>query len=191
MIINLIFFLGPTNVGKTTLIDYSIKEFGAAGIFVGRVLRAKHGEDFFQGQAAPDCTKVESLQIMDDEIQEAIKNNKELILIDGQPRSDDQLQHILKKYIVTKTNHNVIPGFLLLHCSNEIRRERMLKRDLTPEKKKLAEQRFFGDLPQVHKVVYDLILLGYKDIIYPLNSENSFVEFKHFYRILLERQKGF
>ena len=177
MTTNLAFLLGPTNVGKTTLIENAIKEMGAHGVFVGKDLRAKYGEDYFKGQAAPDHTKEESLKIMDEGIKEGIKQKKTMILVDGQPRSDDQLKYIVKNYLSSCPLDFYI-SFLLLHCSDDTRRKRMESRDLTPEKRKLAEQRFYGDLPQVYKLVYDLIIIGCKDIIYPINSEHSLRQLK-------------
>jgi hypothetical protein len=172
----LIFFLGPTNVGKTTLIEYCIKEYKAHGVFVGRILRQKYGEDFFKGQAAPEHTKIESLEIMSNGINEGINLNKELILVDGQPRSDDQLNYIIINYLDHQLKDLEV-NFLLLHCSDSIRKRRMEDRDTEPEKRKLAEQRFYGDLPQVYKLTHDLITFGCRNIIYPIDSENSFYEF--------------
>jgi len=174
------FLLGPTNVGKTTLIDQAVKELNAHGVFVGRVLRAKYGEDYFKGQAAPEHTKKESLEIMDQGITEGLNCYKPLILVDGQPRSDDQLEYIIEKYL-KRSYTDMTVSFLLLYCSDEVRRKRMESRDLTPEKKRLTEQRFYGDLPQVHKLIHDLIILGYGYTIHPIDSENSFEELKKWY----------
>lgn len=169
---DIFFMMGPTNSGKTTLADQVIQKYpGSTGVFVGRKLRAKYGESFFKGQAAPKHTEQEALDLMDEGIEEGLQNNSPIIMVDGQPRSDDQVTYVIENYFQNPTmGIRSSVWFLLLHCDDHTRMERLNSRDVTPEKRELALARFQGDMPQIYKAVYSIVLYGLAERILTLAS---------------------
>lgn len=180
---DLIFMIGPTNSGKTTLGDFIVSEFNAYGVFIGRELRAKYGDGAFKGQAAPEWTRIESLNMMDEGIKKGRDTGHQLIIVDGQPRSDDQTEYVIDNYLNGKYSNDFNSVFLLLYCSDEVRKKRMEARDTDEAKRKLAEARFQGDLPQIYKLMYQLIVAGYRDNISLLDSEHSLEQFGEWYAL--------
>jgi len=161
------FMIGPTNVGKTTFAEHVLEFPGTTAVFVGKELRAKYGEDYFKGQAAPEHTEAESLSIMDAKIIEGLTAGSSIIMVDGQPRSDNQVKYICDHY---PGGHNYRSWFLVFHCSDEMRRARLEKRDTTKAKRDLALSRFYGDMPQIYKTVYTLVINGLSDRIILVNT---------------------
>lgn len=186
---NVVFLIGPTNAGKSTLTDIAINKHGAYGVFVGKMLRAKYGEAFFKGQAAPEHTKAESLKLMDEGIKHGLNEGNSLILVDGQPRSDDQLTYIIDNYIKGELADKYNIHFVLLYCEDDVRRKRMEKRDLDEDARKLSEQRFLGDMPQIYKTIYNITKAGYGHKIHVINSEFDEVEFGNFHKLITEYQQ--
>lgn len=66
---SLIFVIGATNAGKSTLIS-AAKEVGCGTVEVGKMMRAKYPPEYFQGQAAPTKTQGEAMQMMMDGIEQ-------------------------------------------------------------------------------------------------------------------------
>jgi hypothetical protein len=141
----LAFIMGPTNAGKSTLIqatkDY-YPQFGT--VEVGKLMRAKYPPEFFQGQAAPKHTAVEAWQMMLDGIADA--GAKKAVLIDGQPRDIEQCERsILLPYPKL---------YIVLTASAEVREFRARARDSAdPKRLELALARLHGDLPILNSIV--------------------------------------
>ena len=155
----LAFVIGPTNVGKSTFLSTVAKTYGnrAGLIEVGKILRAKYPPGYFNGQAAPKHTAGEAWQLMVDGVDKALKEGKEVILVDGQPRDVKQCQDILDNYILA-AGLPFQAGFIHLFASTESRKTRAEKRDgQDPEKLKLSLARMEGDLPSLY-VIMSMIL---------------------------------
>ena len=176
----LFFMIGPTNVGKSYLADAISNEYpGTYRVSVGKLLRAKYGEAFFNGQAAPEHTESEALKLMDTSISQGIKNRCPIVLIDGQPRSIRQVNYITSKYFDTgKHECNII----LLSCIDLVRMERLKKRDTTPYKLELSLSRFNDDMIHLYNVVYSLVLNHWGGNIIPIDNShcNPLNQFKDF-----------
>lgn len=145
--------IGNTCAGKTTLIDRMVAlapdEVGA--IQIGQMLRAKYGEDYFKGQAAPDHTQDEAncmyLQGVTDLLQ-----SKKLILVDGQPRTPPQVKMCLDvSDAVTQTR------FLLMHASEEAREKRAKAGRSPGPNLDLALARLQGDYKGSYDVLAELL----------------------------------
>jgi len=173
--------IGPTNSGKTTLGDYIVEKYDAHGVFIGRELRAKYGADAFKGQAAPDWSASEAHRMMVEGIQRGRDKGHSCVVVDGQPRSDDQTEFVINNYLSGKFSDAFNVVILVLYCTDEVRKQRMEARDVDEDKRKLAEARFQGDMPQIHKLMYQLIVAGFKDNITVLNSEDSLNNFDTWY----------
>ena len=166
----LLFMIGPTNVGKSYLADAITDEYpDTHTVSVGKLLRAKYGEAYFKGQAAPEHTEVEALKLMDESIRSGLHNDSEIILIDGQPRTINQVSHIAETYFYDNFDCSI----LLLHCPDDIRMERLKKRDVTPYALELSISRFNDDMIHLRDVVYHLILNDCGGYIIPIDTTNN------------------
>lgn len=140
----LVFVLGPTNAGKSTLLDASRAFLEIGQVEVGKLMRAKYPPAHFQGQASPKHTQAEAWQMCMDGITVARAAGKQLCLIDGQPRDQEQLEK------VQNLRHG-IPGIYFLHlwAPADVREARARARDgHDPERLKLALSRV-GNEPTV------------------------------------------
>jgi hypothetical protein len=90
------FIMGPTNVGKSTFMDYAKAQPGCATVEVGRMLRAKYPPEFFAGQAAPKHTQAEAWQMMLDGIAAAEAQGAARVFVDGQPRDMQQAERCVR-----------------------------------------------------------------------------------------------
>ena len=164
---NLIFVIGPTNAGKSTLIE-AAKHLGHGTVEVGKAMRKKHPPEYFAGQAAPDHTEIEAWQCMLDEMeiarmgcdplteQGAVAHlsgravGKQFCFIDGQPRSLKQYHKVRRDFPHYQTT------FLHLWAPNTEREIRAMNRDKgDPARLKLSLARLNGDIP----VLYDMLFL--------------------------------
>jgi hypothetical protein len=93
----------------------------AGTVEVGRMLRAKYPPEYFKGQAAPAHTAAEAWQLCIDGIEENIRLGKKAILIDGQPRDEEQAEKVM--------GLPYMHVFIGLHASIEVRRKRAIARD--------------------------------------------------------------
>ena len=82
--------LGNTGVGKTTVMDLVCQRNPglAFGISVGRELRKRYPPSYFEGQATPQKTELEAMQIYREFVNfhSTPESSARLILVDGQPR---------------------------------------------------------------------------------------------------------
>lgn len=113
--------MGPTCAGKSTLLK-RLAELGGervGTVEIGKLLRAKYGEAYFQGQAAPERTKAEALDLYLDTIRQHIADGKKLIVVDGQPRDLSQAE-IMTRVWLPKNRVK----YLLVHATHEDREAR-------------------------------------------------------------------
>jgi adenylate kinase family enzyme len=163
--------MGPTNSGKSTLINYAMEKYNAYGIFGGKILRERYGEDAFKGKQAADICREDAMKIMIDETNTGFKHHK-LVMLDGQPREICQVDLIENKFY---KKYRII--FLYLKCNDEVRMSRMEARDISKEKKKLSMLRFHNDVEELMYIREELEKRFEPDLIYEIDSENSFENF--------------
>lgn len=159
------FVLGPTCAGKTTFLEYakSIDPETIGCVEVGKALRKKYPANYFQGQQAPEHTAEESWQIFLDQLCYNLNQNCEIILVDGQPRS---LEQVAKCFNLMREFPGHRYHFLLLNADKTIRKSRILGRftDAQKDEIDLAEARVEGDM------------ISYYDIIVELLNQNQGIE---------------
>lgn len=147
----LVFLMGATCAGKSTLIETvrPLPNFGV--VEVGKALRKKYGEDYFKGQAAPEHTEREAWTIMLDGIHDNL--HKDFVLIDGQPRS------VKQAYASMQLPHQKM--YVHLWAPDAIRVSRSYKRDYLDEAKlRLSQARITGDLPALYNILTILTIQG-------------------------------
>ena len=70
MTLSLVFVIGATNAGKSTLIN-AARELGCCVVEVGKMMRAKYPPEYFKGSAAPEHTDKESWGMLLDGLEQA------------------------------------------------------------------------------------------------------------------------
>lgn len=166
----LFFVLGPTNVGKSTLLDHAGKIPGVGLVEVGKLMRAKYldpasphyAPDYFKGSAAPTHTATEAWKMMQTGIEDAIDVKSHTIFIDGQPRDIDQVDGVFTDYECIADKYNVI--YVNLFAKLETRVERANARDKDPAKLSLSMQRMEGDCIKIYEVLTRILLRNGKII---------------------------
>ncbi len=148
----LIFVIGATNAGKSTLLDTVRSYAGVGMIEVGKMFRAKYPPEHFKGHANPAHTQVEAWQMFLDSRKAWAEKGARVAFVDGQPRDLEQCKMAL-----------ALPNpkrFIHLWAPISVREERARKRDHDPvvpeaenEKLKLSLARVTGDLPKLYDVV--------------------------------------
>lgn len=113
--------MGPTCAGKSTLLKRLAQLGGdkVGTVEIGKLLRAKYGEAYFQGQAAPAQTAAEALQLYLDTIKQHIADGKRLVIVDGQPRDLEQAKVMINAWY---PQHRSV--YMLVHASHEDREAR-------------------------------------------------------------------
>ncbi len=159
----LIFVMGVTNVGKSTLMDtargYDAKPdpadegrvFGAGiGLIeVGKMMRAKYPPEHFKGQGAPAHTQVEAWQMLLDSLKTHVENGMRVAIVDGQPRNLEQCE-----WALAMPNPKL---FLHLWAPPRVREARAAKRDVAdPDRAKLTAARLTTDLVALYDVMMRL-----------------------------------
>lgn len=180
---DLLFVMGPTNVGKSFIVEHAADQYSGHKVMVGKILREKYNPDFFKGEQAPEHTSKESLRLMIDGIQEGIDDKKPLIVVDGQPREFCQLEKIFNLYIEGELKESVDVYFLLLHCSEDIRKSRLEQRDMDEKELQLSKDRFSKDIDQLQSLFYEILRRGYGHRIFPIDTESK-DSFDDFYKML-------
>lgn len=137
----IVFVLGETNAGKSTLIDRMEKSGFYYAVLIGRILRAKYPPEYFEGQAAPAKTDTDAWSIMVEEINKA-HNSCKTPVVDGQPRNNVQYGWCDKYYF---SNKEYDCKFIKLWASREERIRRAKARDSDESKLKLSMQRMDSD----------------------------------------------
>jgi len=151
----IIHLMGPTCAGKSTIIKammaHDSERCGA--VEVGKMLRAKYGEDHFKGQAAPEHTQDEAWQMYQDGVRRQIDEGKLLVLVDGQPRELKQATGILELW----KDHMVL--FILVHARHEVREARA-RAERDGSNLDLTVQRLNNDYKNCYIVMAELLKAG-------------------------------
>ena len=147
----LIFVIGATNAGKSTLLDTVRSYPGIGMIEVGKMMRAKYPPEHFAGHANPTHTQAEAWMMFGSRVIECAAEGCRVAFVDGQPRDITQCESIL-----------ALPNpkcFLHLWAPIDVREERARKRDSEPgvpdvdnQKLQLALKRVIGDIPKLYDV---------------------------------------
>lgn len=145
--------MGPTCAGKSTLINrlLLIAPELVGAVEVGKMLRAKYGEAYFKGQAAPTHTQGEAWQMYQDGVQAMIAAKKRLILVDGQPRDIQQARDIVGLW---HAPHRA--EFLLIHADHEVREARA-RATRKGDNLELAVARLSNDYRNCYVVMTELL----------------------------------
>lgn len=176
---NLIFVIGATNAGKSTLIE-AAKHLGHGTVEVGKAMRAKHPPEYFKGSGAPEHTEIEAWQCMLDEMLLADQvrlpdgsgwqplpdgswvnhvtgafrfgaGAPRFCFIDGQPRSLRQFHRVRRDFPHYQTT------FLHLWAPNTEREIRARNRDrFDAAKLELSLSRLNGDLPVLYDIIFHI-----------------------------------
>lgn len=153
--IPLIFVMGVTNTGKSTIME-TMRGYEYAGVGlveVGKMMRAKYPPDYFKGQGAPQHTQTEAWKMMTDGIAAHADAGRKVVLIDGQPRNWEQME-----WALAMPNPKT---FLHLWAPPQTRLERAHKRDATDlEKLKLTLARLQDDVIKLYDIISFLHLRG-------------------------------
>ncbi len=121
----IVYLMGCTCAGKGTFIDFvqaqQAKHIGF--VQVGKMFRAKYPPEYFKGQAAPAHTQKEATDMCLQGIKDNIDAGKEIVIVDGQPRSDDQvlITQVWKKTLGPKFQCR----YEMLDCSLDERKRRL------------------------------------------------------------------
>jgi hypothetical protein len=174
-----VFMMGATNAGKSTALQ-ALSEMGWGDIGlveVGKLLRAKYGEAYFKGQAAPSHTQTEAWQLLIDGIQEHARNNVKFVVCDGQPRSFDQVYNSLKL-----PNERI---YINLYAPADVREARARARDsANPEKLALSLARLHGDIPMLYEI--NSILMAAKQEVWAYRTDEDLYNPLQIYSDLLD-----
>lgn len=150
-----IFVLGPTNAGKSTLLK-TVKELfpqRVGLVEVGKEMRRRHPPEFFQGSAAPEHCEQEALSIFHEQMVEATKH--EFVFVDGQPRRVSQITPCLQY----RYDHQLF--FLLMNESEEVLKKRLEGRFAPGSGEyELSWMRIRNDKVQLFDVLFELIKLN-------------------------------
>ena len=151
--IPLVFVLGATNAGKSTLMD-SVRSYPRIGtVEVGKMMRAKYPPEYFKGNASPAHTNDEGIRMGLDGIIAEEAAWKDICFIDGQPRTLKQVDAFC-----------ALPNpksFLHLWAPDSVRRERAIARDgHDAVKLGLSLERLHGDAPALLDVLSVLLAGG-------------------------------
>lgn len=151
----IVHLMGPTCAGKSTLINRLLAISADVGaVEVGKMLRAKYGEAYFKGQAAPQHTQGEAWQMYQDGVKAKIAEGKKIILVDGQPRDIQQARDIVGLW---HAPHRAV--YLLIHASEEVRAQRAVA-SRTGDNLELAKARLKNDYENCYKVMVELTKAG-------------------------------
>lgn len=145
--------MGPTCAGKSTLIQrlLAVDPKNVGAVEVGKMLRAKYGEGYFKGQAAPTHTQAEAWKMYVEGAKDQAAKGKRLILVDGQPRDIQQARDIDGLW---KAPHRA--EFVLIHADHGARAERA-RAGRSGASLELAIQRLDNDYRNCYVVMAELL----------------------------------
>lgn len=148
----MVYVIGPTNAGKTTLLNLCVLDTRITTVEVGKMMRAKYPPSHFQGQSNPKHTADEAWQMYLDGVQRGIDNSEcRLIICDGQPRDVKQTEDI-----VADTRFHKL--FVHLWAPDHVREARAEARDFdSPEALALSKARLVNDIPSNYGVIVRLL----------------------------------
>lgn len=160
----LVFTIGATNVGKSTLLNYAKSISSSEGtcpygfVEVGKMMRAKYPPDFFSGSGAPVHTQKEAWKMFLDGVAVERDAGKEIIFIDGQPRNMEQYKW------ACALSYSFC--FAHLFASYEVRKNRAMDRDCDdPKKLELSLKRLDSDIAPLYDIVSAIHYSGDHPII--------------------------
>lgn len=162
--------MGPTCAGKSTFLDlFRRKNDPRIGLVeVGKALRLKYGADYFKGQAAPAHTQEEATSMCQSLIDQYLREQRYLILVDGQPRHMDQVALFSEHY---NQHPRAAVWYVWLHASREVRTQRA-QASRTGASLDLALSRLDGDIVSMYDVLMHILTLPNK-MISLVNTESS------------------
>jgi predicted kinase len=161
----IVYVIGATNAGKSTLMDAVRQDTTQGTIEVGKLMRAKYPPEHFAGQSNPAHTAAEAWQMYLDGLAAAEAAGKQAVWCDGQPRDMKQLLEV--------TSASTQRIFVHLWAPAEIREERARARDAAdPAKLALSLERLNGDLPALYNILTTLLLLD--EIVVNVRSYQGF-----------------
>ena len=126
---------------RRAFLEEARKRFGerAGFVEVGKAFRAKYPPEYFKGQASPQHTRQEAVQLyLDLAAAELGKPQVEAVFVDGQPRSADQVEVCLNNF------SHCSKFFLHLDAPPDVRRDRIKFR--FPSAKFSQDSRRWDDL---------------------------------------------
>jgi len=161
----IVYMTGATNSGKSTALKALFEAGqGEVGLIeVGKLLRAKYGEAYFKGQAAPAHTQSEAWSLFLEALHTHEADPKvRFVVADGQPRSFDQVYNSLKL-----PNERI---YVNLYAPADVREARAKARDsANPEKLALSLARLHGDIPMLYEI--NSILLAAKQKVWTYRTD--------------------
>ena len=181
----MVYVIGPTNSGKTTLLNLCGQDERIVTVEVGKILRAKYPPSHFQGQNNPKHTANEAWAIYQEGLTQGIATPKcKMIVCDGQPRDVQQTIDVLNDKRFFKV-------FVHLWAPLEIREKRAEERDAgSPALLALSKARLAYDTPATYDVLarllnarekvwsYDTSITDYS----PRKTLDSLLAFTYFHR---------
>ena len=156
-----IFVIGPTNAGKSSVMD-AVKQLPNgkhATIEIGKALRAKYPPEYFAGQSNPKHTAVEAWSLFVQDSHKHTEAGARYIWVDGQPRDLEQAHQILERF------RDRPAVFVHLHARREVRLARAQARDTDPAKLALSMARMDGDIPAIYEILA-LLNKHHKDVMW-------------------------
>ena len=162
----MVYVIGPTNAGKTTLLDLCALQQTICTVEVGKMMRAKYPPSYFQGQSNPKHTADEAWQMYLDGVQRGIDSTEcRLILCDGQPRDVKQTEDC----IADKRFYKI---YVHLWAPDAIREARADARDFdSPEALALSKARLVNDIPSNYGVL--VRLLNAKETVWSYDTSST------------------
>ena len=145
------YVLGTTCVGKSTLIEKAAEYSKDVHIIqVGKELRRRHPPEYFQGKGAMDFTEHEVEEIFSEEVHKAAMLGKCEILVDGNPRSIEQL-YLLGLFPAIE------PRFWWINAKESLVEKWLNKRFAGDyDGRELAQQRIINDRVQLYPLLFTL-----------------------------------
>lgn len=140
----IISILGVTNVGKSSLLD-KFNHPLIHKIEVGKELRSRHPPEYFNGLAALHKTEEEVWEIFNEQYKKATQEGARVILVDGQPRLEAQVDIMFLRFPEMEA--------IWLFAPHKILEERAKKRDKDKKLTSLSEKRLINDYRQLHIVI--------------------------------------
>lgn len=151
--------MGANGCGKTATIErvMAMSPKGVcAHVHVGRMLREKYPTSKFKGRAAVEETEDEAMALMESGIKQAIRDGATFIFVDGQPRTQQQVDRFMSLIQIEKDNPlcGVMLCSILLHATTGARFDRIQDRDHgDPERLSLSRERLHNDLIDGYGVI--------------------------------------
>lgn len=154
----LIFVMGPTCSGKSTLLSAAADVSPHIGLVeVGKILRAKYPPSHFEGQCNPTKTAGEAWELCVQEVMARESEGKSIILVDGQPRDKTHVQKICETF-VRRGKFKV--RFILVDAELDQREKRARASRAGEDLEKLALPRLTNDMISNYTVIVELIKEG-------------------------------